>query len=99
MRENRYLKFVKVFLEAAKGVLTQYSGKYSKKDFTQPQLLTLNGLMRFDRKNYRDMPDFLEITPEIRDVIGLKKIPHHTTLHKFMQRIGTKILDKVLNST
>ncbi len=99
MSENKYIKFVEVFLKVAKRVLAPYSSKYSKKDFTQPQLLAINGLMKFDKKNYRSMPDFIEIAPEIKNKLKLKKIPHYTTLHKFMQRIGTRVLDSALTAT
>src|SRR3989344_8582987 len=52
-----------------------------------------------EKKDYRDMPDFLEL---LRDEIGLKRIPHFTTINKFALRIKPlwfdALMEELLNS-
>ena len=44
-------------------------------------------------KDYRAMPDFLEL---LRDEIGLKRMPHFTTINQFALRIKPKWFDALM---
>ena len=48
------------------------------------------------RTTYRDLVELLKISC-IPLYIGLKRIPHHTTLVKFARRIGSSLVNKILN--
>jgi len=67
--------------------LPLYSCKYSKKPYTQHQLLVLPLLKERLRLDYRSFVDLLAILDRIRDILHMERVPHSTTLHTFMQRI------------
>jgi hypothetical protein len=98
IRESRYIRMVKaVFKVCRRQRIPLYSGKYSRKDFTLWQHISLAALMQRMRKSYREyVNDFLTVTERLLDVLGLSKIPHFTTLEKFMQRTSGTLLERVL---
>jgi len=88
MSENRYINLVKTSLEVIKNShVPLRSSKFSKKKFNQHQLLTLIILKEEIGMDYRDFTELIHILTPIKDVIGLKKVPHFTTLQKFLTRI------------
>jgi hypothetical protein len=52
----------------------------SRKDFTQPQLFAILALKTFLKTDYRGVVQFLADFAELRDDLGLKKLPHYSTL-------------------
>ena len=75
---------------------------FSKKKnnvFSNTQHISMYLLMIKEKKDYRDMPDFLEL---LRDEIGLKRIPHFTTINKFALRVKPlwfdALIEELLNS-
>ena len=72
-----------------------YAHKFSKKDFTTYQLMSLLVIKCYERKGYRAFVDWLHIS-KIPKWLKLKKIPHFTTLQKFAQRLNIKSLEKML---
>jgi len=79
--------------------LPQYSSKYSRRDYTQHQLLTILLFKESRKQDYRTVVDDLEEMDRIRQVLGLKGIPHFTTLQKFFDRIKPIFFDILLKST
>jgi len=73
-------------MSAARRHLAPYSSIKSRKDFTQAQLLTCLVLRALTKNNYRGICELLELTPALREAIGLEKVPHWTTLQKFMAK-------------
>ena len=67
--------------------LPLYSCKYSRRDYTQHQLLTILLFKEYRKEDYRTIIWNLEEMDRIRQEIGLLKIPHFTTLQKFLCRI------------
>jgi len=51
--------------------------------FTNEKQIISYTLMQKEKKHYRDMPDFLEL---LKREIGLPRIPHFTTINKFVLR-------------
>lgn len=85
---NKYLKFVDAALAASENShLEIYSCKYSKKKYTQHQLLTLVLLKEYLKTDYRSIVELVELMGPVKSRIGLKQVPHYTTLHKFIKRI------------
>lgn len=76
-----------VALEAGKQVFSDYSHVYSPHKFTQPQLFACLVLKDFEKKDYRGVCQLLEDCADLRDAIGLKAIPHFTTLQKASARL------------
>jgi hypothetical protein len=79
-------------------VLPAYSGKFSKHTFTQPQLMTILCLMRFEDWTFREA----EVRPaghsDLRAALGLERVPDHTTRYRFMRRVTDGTLDEVLGA-
>ena len=76
-----------VALAAGKEAFSDYSHKYSPHKFTQPQLFACLVLKEFEKKDYRGAAQLLEDWPELRQTIGLKIVPHFTTLQKASRRL------------
>ena len=77
-------------LEVARHALPAYSSKYSKKDFTQHQLLAMLALEQFFKTDERGLVALLADLPELQRVLELKKVPHHTTLFHAQERLAKK---------
>jgi IS5 family transposase len=84
-------------LAVGKATLPDYAHPCSPKVFTQPQLLACLTLMVFLRTDYRGVEAFLIDLPGVREWIGLKKTPDHSTLHKAAQRLlGASVSERML---
>jgi hypothetical protein len=82
-------------LQAAKASLAMYSSHYSRKDFTQHQLFAILVLRTFFKTDYRGIIQLLTDLPELAKHLGLKRIPHYSTLCYAEQRLLKKGLLKV----
>jgi hypothetical protein len=94
-RESRYIKMVKAIFKVCKRQnIPLYSSRYSRRDFTLWQHIAL---MQRIRKSYREYTyDFLTVADKLLEAIGLAKIPHFTTIEKFMLRIPSMLLERVI---
>ena len=77
-------------LRLARGALPAYSSRYSRKDFTQHQLFAVLALKTFLKTDYRGVAQFLADFAEIRGDLGLKDVPHYSTLCYAEQRLLKK---------
>jgi hypothetical protein len=98
MSANRYIRFV----ELSSGLIRDsriplFSSKFSKKTYTQHQLLILLLLKEYLSEDYRDTMELTEIMESLREKIHLDKVPHFTTIHKFFQRIRSSTFTRLLN--
>ena len=60
--------------------LPPYACRRSRHDFTQPQLFALLVLRQFLRTDYRGLTTLLAEWSDLRHVLGLRKVPHYSTL-------------------
>jgi len=67
-------------LRVAEQALPPYSCAKSRRDYTQPQLVAVLALKTFLRTDYRGVTEFLKDFPDLRADLGLKKVPHYSTL-------------------
>jgi hypothetical protein len=67
-------------LRVAQEALPPYSAVRSRKDFTQHQHFAILALKAFLKTDYRGVVAFLKDFAELRDDLGLKKVPHYSTL-------------------
>ena len=74
----------------------KFSNKFSKKTFTQHQLLVLGVLKTYWNKDYRSFADFLLFANPVFQFLRLKRIPHFTTLQKFLQRFDSSVFDQLI---
>jgi hypothetical protein len=77
-------------LRVARDALPAYSSKFSRKDFTQHQLFALLVLKTFLKADYRGLAQMLVDFSELRQDLGLDKVPHYSTLCKALQRLLKK---------
>ena len=66
--------------ELAREFLPEHRSKFSRHDFTQPQLFACLVLREHQKKSYRGIQALLEDAPEWRADIGLSRTPDHNTL-------------------
>jgi len=85
----------KTALRSAKASLSTYSSRYSRHDFTQHQLFAILVLRQFLRTDYRGIIQMLKDFSDLRKTLGLKKIPHYSTLRYAEKRLVKKGLLKV----
>ena len=57
-----------------------HASRFSRKDFTRPQLLAVLALKEFEKATYRGTEALLSNSPELCDVVRLKRVPDHSTL-------------------
>ena len=77
-------------LRLAQESLPAYSSKFSRKDYTQHQLFALLALKTFFRTDYRGVRALLEDFAELREDLGLSKLPPYSTLCYAEQRLLKK---------
>jgi len=75
-------------LEAAQRSLPPYSAVRSPKKFTQHQLFAIATLRQFFRVDYRGITAILEDSSDLREALGLKVVPHYSTLAYAEQRFS-----------
>ena len=92
---------MRVAYNLARGVLPNYFSKFSRHDFTVPQLFACLVVKEQQRKTYRDIEALLRDAPHWCRDIGMSKIPDHNTLCRashalnLLRRAG-KLLDRLV---
>ena len=81
-------------LLAAKAALPTYSSHYSRHDYTQYQLFAILVLRQFLKTDYRGIIQMLLDFSDLRNVMGLKKVPPYSTLCYAEKRLLKKGLLK-----
>ena len=96
--ESRYIRMVRsIFKVCKRQCIPLYSSRFSRKDYTLWQHIALIALMQRIRKSYREyVDDYLTTTERLLDVLGLSKIPHFTTIEKFLLRVPGTLLERVM---
>ena len=79
-------------IEIASSAIPAYSSKFSRRDFTQHQLFACLVLKDFFRTDYRGIVAYLEDLSDLREALGLKKVPHYSTLAYADERLGQAAL-------
>jgi hypothetical protein len=85
------LALARTALAIAQAALPAYSSKFSRKDFTQHQLFACLCLRSFFGTDYRGIVAYLEDFSDLRQVLGMEKVPHHTTLYYADLRLGKMV--------
>lgn len=74
------LEVAKVALKYGKKSFEKYSTVKSRQDFTQAQLFSILVLKQFFKVDYRGIEQLLYEFTDLHKALGLKKIPHYSTL-------------------
>lgn len=96
MAEVGLVQLAKTALKVTRAVLPERRSRFSKKQFTQPQLLALLIVMRFEDWAYREAEVRLGEHAELRAALELESVPDHTTVCRFLKRLQEADLDKAL---
>src|SRR5271170_2791282 len=99
MSEVGLLPFARVALQVAKQVLPCYRTRFSKHQFTQPQLLAVLCLMRYEDWTFREAETRLREHQELRAALQLTAVPDYTTLYRFLRRLQDDTVDRGLSET
>src|SRR5436190_8864437 len=73
-------KVLKLAYKLAREVLPPYASRFSRKDFTRPQLFACLVLREHQRKSFRGIEALLGDSPQWLADIDLAKAPDHNTL-------------------
>ncbi len=87
MAEVGLVRFARLALEVGQTVLPAQRTKFSKRQFTQPQLLAVLCLMRYEDWTFREAEVRLSEHAELRSALELNSIPDYTTLYRFLARL------------
>lgn len=79
-------------MRVSRDVLPAYSSKFSRKNYTQHQLLSILVLKQFLQTDYRGIIELLNDWSDLRRVLQLKDVPHYSTLCYAEQRLLKKEL-------
>ena len=95
-RTSNYLKFIDEALELAKAI-PKYFSKFSNKIYCNHQKIALLVLRQKLKLTYRGLIEWLEVTEEVCLLLGLTKLPDHSTLVKFDKRVSASLLNGLIN--
>ncbi len=81
------LRLVREALALGRNALPRYSGRFSRHDYSQPQFFAILVLKVFLKTDFRGVTAMLADWPEMRRALGLKKVPHYSTLCYAQKRL------------
>jgi len=97
---SRNIRFIQAALSVVNSTrISPYSCKYSKKIYTQHQLLVLVLFKDYRNQHYREFIEDVGDMEQIQHVLDLSTIRHFTTLQKFLFRIKSLYLRYVFGKT
>jgi hypothetical protein len=99
MAEVGLLPFARIALQVGKAVLPRFRSRFSKHQFTQPQLLAILCLMRYEDWTFREAEVRLREHRELRQALGLASVPDFTTLYRFLKRLDDQAIDRAVGET
>ena len=99
MAELGLVPFAQLALQVADRVLPRYRTRFSKHQFTQPQLLAVVCLMRYADWTLREAEVRLNEHGELRRALRLSTVPDYTTLHRFLRRVPEAAFAALLEET
>jgi hypothetical protein len=84
------LALAKTALAEAREAIPQYASRFSRHDYTQHQLYALVALRRLLKTDYRGLEATLRDWAELRDALGLVRVPDHSTIQRAEQRFDAR---------
>ena len=77
-------------LAVARAARPAYPSKYARRDYTQHQLFALLAVRTFLKTDYRGAEQLARDWSDLRQAVGLARVPDHATL----QRAAARLLKK-----
>lgn len=97
MAEVGLVQFARVALDVAKATVPRFRTIFSKHQFTQPQLLAILCLMRYEDWTYREAEVRIAEHSELRRALQVGSVPDYTTLYRFLRRLDETAITRALN--
>jgi Transposase domain (DUF772) len=98
MAEIGLVKFATIALQVGQASLPAYRSTFSKHRFTQPQLLAILCLMRYEDWTFREAEVRLAEHAELRTALGLRHVPDYITVYRFLRRLDETALEHALSA-
>ena len=96
MPEVGLVRFGQVALDVAQATAPRYRTAFSKHQFTQPQLLAILCLMRYEDWTYREAEVRLAEHSKLRRTLRPRSVPDYTTLCRFLRRLDEAVITHAL---
>lgn len=94
---QKHISFLTVTMNVIKAAkVPEYRTKFSKHEYNQHQLFSLIIFKEYLGVKYRQLQEILDLIGEIKPIPGFSRIPHYSTLCKFLHRISSKLISQVL---
>lgn len=95
--DNKVLRFARLGLRVCCRRLPERFSKFHNKLYSPRQLMAVLLLKVYLRQTYRGTIELLQLMPAVVEVLGLKTLPRHQTLHEFMKReVGEELLAELI---
>lgn len=94
----KYLDFINIAVSLA-CLLPPYSNKFSRKDFTQQQLMALYILKQKSKLSYDNFVDDFKTRDSAMLELGLTRVPSASALKMFARRMKTEILELMIGNS
>lgn len=89
MPRDTLLRIARLSRAVAEAALPPYSHPKSPHTFTQGQLMACLVLRAALGTTYRGVVEVLAVSPPLVDALGLRRLPHYSTLKRFADRAAT----------
>ncbi|HVB35627.1 MAG TPA: transposase [Candidatus Acidoferrales bacterium] len=99
MAQVGLLPFARIALQVSRAVRPRYRSRFSKHQFSQPQLLAILCLMRYGDWTFREAEVRLGEHCELRQALGLGSVSDFTTLYRFLERLDDVTIDRAVGET
>lgn len=99
MAEVGLVQFARTAISVIKDVVPLYRSKFSKRIFSQQQLLAILCLMRFEDWTFRETEVRLREHSELHNALDLHQVPDYTTVYRFLRRVDDALVNRVLSET
>jgi DDE family transposase len=97
MAEIGLVQFARVALDVAQATVPRYRTTFSKHQITQPQLLAILCVTRYEDWTYREAEVRLAEHGELRCALQLASVPDYTTWYRFLRRLDEAAITRALN--
>jgi hypothetical protein len=96
-KPNLILRVAQLSMLVCRRQLRSYSCNKSKHTYTQPQLMSCLVLKAYLKQTYRGIIEVLELSDVLRQALGMEKVPTHTTLKMFADRVASvELIDQIV---
>lgn len=98
-RRNSLLTYLKLSHRISRRSLPAYSNKYSKRKFSQPQVMACLLLREYLKLDLRALEELIASNPVFLKVLKLKQAPDHSTFCRHLARTSPEAMQRLLEKT